>query len=344
MSRSTWLTRGTVAIAVAMAGMLVGFGCSSSGSLPDDLPTVDLDDGAVGGPIYYVEVRARPNYLLHRIDPASGTTAPLFEVPERGAISSVAASPTGDRLALAYTDEFGVPGNGLYLLDVTAGGDGGGEVVGESALTLLAPELDAEFYDDLAYSPDGSTVWASVGKNDESRLIAVDVDSGRPGTVIENAVAPAPGPGWLAYLPVEADGSRVSVAVLDEDSGETTVYSVLDGTYDLGHLLADVGRGRLWFTALIPNGQPMISFGEPAGAHGAHDGPSQWLSLDLETGQVSGLAETEPSNVRDSALWADGLLLESNPDGLILPFGGQEPVLTSRVITEIASTPGVLEP
>lgn len=332
------MTRGTVAVAVAMAGMLVGFGCSSGSSLPDDLPEVALDGDTAGGPIYYVEVRARPNYLLHRIDPVSGTTSPLFEVPERGAISSVAVAPGGDRLTLAYTTDFGIPGNGLYTLEVSGEAD---ELATESALTPLAAELDAEFFDDLVYSPDASTVWASVGKNDESRLLAIDAETGALGAVIDDAVAAAPGSGWLAYLPVEADGSRVSVAVLDEETGETTVYPVLDGAYDLGHLLADESRNRLWFTALIPNGEPLISFGEPAGAHGAHDGPSQWLSLDLATGQVSGLAETEPSSVRDSALWADGLLLESNPDGLVLPFGGDEPVLSSRVITEIAATPGV---
>lgn len=320
-----------------MAGMVVGFGCSSGGSLPEDLPDAAFDGEAVGGPIYYVEVRSRPDYLLHRIDPASGTTAPVFEVSERGAISSVAASPLGDEIAMAYTTDFAIPGNGLYTLEVPEGDD----LLEEPALTPLAPELDAEFYDDLVYTPDGATVWASVGKNDLSSLVAVDVASGEIDTVIDDAVAPAPGSGWLAYLPIEADGSRLSVAVLDLATDETTIYPVLDGAYDLGHLLADEGRDRLWFTALIPPGEPLISFGEPAGAHGSHDGPSQWLSLDLATGQVSGLAETEPSSVRDSALWADGLLLESNPDGLVLPFGGgTEPVVPSRVITEIAATPG----
>ncbi|MEL7156296.1 MAG: hypothetical protein AAFN30_06830 [Actinomycetota bacterium] len=335
MRRARWLVRAGVAAVVALSGAVVGFGCSS-GSVPvDEVRTDGLTDGTGGGPIFYVEVRSRPDYRLYTLDPETGSSSPVFEVAELGAISSVAATPDGRRLALAYTTDYTVAGNGLYTLAVPEG-DG---PVDESALEPLTAELDAEFYDDLAISPDGSTLWASVGQNNQSRLAAIDIASGATTTVVDNAVAPAPGGDWVAYLPIEADGARRSVAVLDLTTDETRVYPILDGRYDLGHLLADEQRGRLWFTALIPVGEPLITFGEPAGAHGSHDGPSQWLVLDLETGAVSGLVDQQLSNVRDSVLRSDGALVESNPDGLVLPFDGPEPVLASRVVTEIASTP-----
>lgn len=333
------MVRAGVASAVAVSGALVGFGCSS-GSVPvDQADTNGLTGTEAGGPIYYVEVRSRPDYRLYTLDPGDGSSEAVFEVAELGAISSLAVAPDGERLALAYTTDYTVAGNGLYTLAVPGSGSGPAD---ESALEPLAPELDAEFFDDLAFSPDGATVWASIGQNNQSRLTAIDVASGQTSTVIENAVAPAPGTGWLAYLPIEADGSRRSIAVLDLATDETRRYPVLDGQYDLGHLLADEARGRLWFTALIPVGEPLISFGEPAGAHGSHDGPSQWLVLDLETGAISGLVDQQLSNVRDSALLADGVLVESNPDGLVFPFDGSEPVLKSRVVTEISAAPPFL--
>ncbi|MEO0588607.1 MAG: DNA polymerase, partial [Planctomycetota bacterium] len=78
--------------------------------------------------------------------------------------------PEGDRLALAYTADFGIPGNGLFTLEVPDGDDV--DLVGESALTPLAPELDAAGMTDLA----ANTEMPLIGVLADMELAGIRVD------------------------------------------------------------------------------------------------------------------------------------------------------------------------
>lgn len=309
-----------------------------------DPPSNELADLPIDGsgragtdesePIFMVEVASRPDYRLAAFDPTSTATTPVFVVPEFGVISSVGLSPDRSQLALAYTRDYTVPGSGIYLLDATTRAD---RVSGELDLREVTPEQPSGSFDTVRFAPDGATLWATLEEAHGSAVVAVDLLTGKVNKVIDNAVEPAPGDGWIAYLTLDPDGSRRSIGLLDLTTGTATTIPVLEGGYDLGNLLADTEQDRLVFTALLPSEETGIQVGDPALAHGSHEGPAQWLTLDLASNQVRRLLEHEPMTVRDATMLASGEVAASTADGLIFVSDPPHLIVDSRRITELAS-------
>ncbi len=330
--------RVVVGLACCLLVWLATFGRGQDGS-------GGLDDLAIGTPspdgvevdesVYLVEVRSRPDYRLIEYEPATGRTTPIFTVPEFGVISSIALSPTGDQVALAYTRNYQQPGNGIYLIDLI---ENEGQLIDDDrVLDRVVAEQSKTFYDDLVYSPDGSTLWVSVKTDDELAVLAVDLTTGSTVQTIVDAVDPAVDDDQLVYLVVEPDESRRSIGVVDLATGATSTVDVLDRQFDLGNLLLRSDGEQVLLTALVPPDQPTIQIGEPAEAHGSHEGPAQWLTVDLDTGRARRLIEHEPLTVRDAVLVSSGELVISTADGLVFMSDPLTPVVSSRVITELAS-------
>lgn len=333
--------RAAAGLACFLFAWLVSFGCSS-----DQLPEVASgDDSAPSDPdvLYVVEVQARPDYRLVAYDPVAATTTPVFVIPEFGALASFGVDRAGEQLVLSYTEDYRETGTGLYLLDLAQGGAGADgrapfeAVTDDGDLTELVGRRTDVVYDDVAFDAKAGTVWATLEVPDRTSVVGIDVGSGEIVQSIDGAVEPAVGDGWVAYLLVESDDARRTIGVVDIESGEATTFGVLDAQFDLGHLVADPDRNRLLFTALYPEGESTIQIGMPAEAHGAHDGPSQWLTLDLDSGEVFQLVEHEPMAVRDATVLSNGQLAASGIDGVVVVDDPVEPLIESRYITELAS-------
>lgn len=152
---------------------------------------------------------------------------------------------------------------------------------------LERPEFLLE---DVAFESDPGTIWATLDQGVTSSVVGIDLESGEFLHEFAEAIEPAVGPGWVAYLNLEPDESRRSISFFDLAKETTSVIEVLDGRYDLGNLLFDEQHNRLLFTALVPEDEKIIQIGEPAGAHGSHDGPAQLLAVDLATAEVVSLS------------------------------------------------------
>ena len=296
------------------SAVFAGVWLVSCGGSPPGAPELD---GVVGpsadeldGVVHLVELRSRPDYRIVAHDLATGTSEPVFVVPELGAISSLAVDDDGT-LALGYTRDYTTGTSGVYLLDP---GDGSGGV--EAVPRLLVEERFGVTIADLEF--DGPRLWATFEDADGSAVVAIDLDDGTVVRRIEDAAGPAPGGDWVAFWRLDGQGARRSIGLLDVGSGVSSTVEVLGGVYDLGHLVADPTLGRLHFTALVPAGASGIEIGDPAEAHGSHDGPSQWLSVDLGTGAVDHLAHHEPLRVRDAVLIGPGQVLATTVDGLVV--------------------------
>ncbi|MGI9615662.1 MAG: hypothetical protein ACR2QO_22305 [Acidimicrobiales bacterium] len=335
------VSRASAGLACFLFAWLVGFGCSS-----DELPeVVSSDDSTPGNPdvLFLVEVQARPDYRLVAYDPVAATTTPVFVIPEFGALASFGADRAGERLVLSYTEDYRETGTGLYVLDLAREGAEGGKdatieaITDDGDLTELVARQSDIVYDDVQFDAEAGTVWATLEVPDQTSVVGIDVDSGEIVRTIDDAVEPAVGDGWVAFLAIESDDARRTVGVVDTESGEVTSFAVLDAQFDLGHLVADPDRNRVLFTALYPEDEPTIQIGRPAEAHGAHDGPSQWLTLDLESGEVFQLVEHEPMAVRDATMLSNGQLAASGIDGVVVVDEPVEPLIESRYITELAS-------
>ena len=301
--------------------------------MPGDRASPGPGDGPGRGVVYLVELGSRPNYRLVEHDLATGNSTPIFVVPETGVIWSVARSSDHRALVLAYTSDYTVPGTGLYVLDLGQArrlGPGGDEL-----LEPLLAEQPSGLFQGVDVGPDGTTVWASLDEEGAMSVVGVDVATGDVVHRIDSAVEPAAGPGWVAYLIVEPDQSRRSIGLLDLATGSTSTIDVLDGRYDLGNLLASEVDDRLLLTAFVPRDEPIIQLGEPAGAHGDHDGPAQWLAVDLGNGEIELLVNHEPMPVRSAVLLENGEVAEITDAGLVIVGEPPETIVESYLLAEL---------
>lgn len=285
--------------------------------------------------MFLVEIASRPDYRLVERDLETGEDLPRFVVPETGVISSMAPAPDGEWLIMAYSTDYTVPGTGLYRLPLT--GLEPPEDPGDEQLLPVVPEGLDVFFDDVSFGSDPGLVWVSWEEGETSAVAAIDLASGEVVHRIEEAVEPAAGSDRVAYLIVEADQSRRSIGLFEPATGEMSVIEVLDGRYDLGNLLLDERNGRLLLTALVPEDEGIIQLGEAASAHGAHDGPTQWLSVDATTGEVERLLHHEPVPFRDATMLSSGEVAAIVSEGLIIVDEPQELVFESRVLGSVSS-------
>ncbi|MEM9894411.1 MAG: hypothetical protein AAF962_26445 [Actinomycetota bacterium] len=315
------------ALAVGAVALVVSV--SGTGPLAR-LPTDEGARGAGGGPgtVYFVELGRPPDYRLVASDRDGAESELVFAIPEGAAVFDVVADPDGTTLALSYTEDTEDPGSGLYLLDIE-------DPDGASPIPVGSEESGV-FHEFLTFAPDGSTLWGARTDGVTSSVFALDLTTGELTVDVPGATAPAVLDDGVAMLRTASDGSRRSILLADHDGTVLEELSILDGRYDLGHLLADTERGRLLFTALIPPGEEGIGIGRPAGAHGPHDGPAQWLSLDLGDREVRRLLEHDPMGVRDATLLPDGELMATTTAGLVRIGDEVTTAATSVVIVLVA--------
>ncbi len=333
----TWRVRAGVAMLVMVIVMLVGFSRAR-----DWLPTSLADDapspGSLRGHVHLVEIASRPDYRLVEVDLDNGDSRPLFIVPETGVIYAMAEAADGESLIMAYSTDYTVPGTGLYRLPLPGPSLAvPGEVPGEEALQLLVAERRDGFFTDVVVGEKPGVVWATLEERGSLSIVGVDTATGTIIHQVDEGVEPVVGPEWVAFLIVEPDDARRSIGMLDLTTGTTSVIEVLDRRYDLGNLLADPDRNRLLVTALVPEGQNLIDIGDPAAAHGAHDGPAQWLAIDLESGAIDRLVDHEPISVRDAALLGNGEVASITGEGLVVAGDPIELLVESRLLGAIAS-------
>ncbi|MEL6983593.1 MAG: hypothetical protein AAFO29_14295, partial [Actinomycetota bacterium] len=213
-----WLVRAGVGGGLVLLVLLVTVTLTrSDDGLPDDVAGLGPPAGASRGPVYLVEIASRPDYRLIEHDLDTGTVVPRFVVPETGVVYSMAPSPDGDSLVLAYSDDYTVPGTGLYRLPPI---DGDPPVEpGDDQLLPLVPEEPEVFFDDLGFGPDPDVVWASREEGGASSVVSIDLASGEVVHRIDDAVEPAVGADLVAFLVVEDDQSRRSIGLFDPAAG-----------------------------------------------------------------------------------------------------------------------------
>ncbi len=334
-----WVLRVVVGGVVVAAVVLVTLNFARSNDLlPDSVSDQGPAPGAARGSVYLVEIASRPDYRLVARDLDTGEDVPLFIVPETGVIYSVAPSPEGESLVMAYSADYNVPGTGLYRLPLADAADTvrlGAQ--SDEVLIPLVEERPDFLFEDVAFGSDPGTIWATLDQGTTSSVVGIDLESGRFLHEFDDAIEPAVGPGWVAYLNLEPDESRRSISLFDLASEATSVIEVLDDRYDLGNLLIDEQHNRLLFTALVPEDEKIIQIGEPAGAHGSHDGPAQWLAIDLTTTEVNRLVDHEPLSFRDAAALDSGEVAAITSSGLIIVSDPVELVVESRVLGAVAS-------
>ena len=321
-------------VVAALALLTIG---RSNGGLPDAVTGAGSTSPDAPGEVYLVEIAARPDYRLVHRNLDTGETTPLFIVPETGVITSVDHSPTDGSLAITYTTDFTTPGSGIYLLDTDGGQSEPQAGLGEEVLVPFVAEEPDRFFHDVAFGLGGDVVWATEEGPAGLSVVGIERTTGAVVHRVEDAVAPATSENRVAYLVTEPDESRRSIGLLDTATGEMTVTPILDGRYDLGNLVAAADGQGLLFTALVPEDRSIIEFGDPAGAHGSHDGPAQWLHLDPESGDVTRLVDHSPLPVRDAALLPGGQVVALSDEGLVIIGDPIQLVVESRLLGAVAS-------
>ena len=338
-----------VVVAVNLGAVVWVIGFRSSGNdtpsvLADTTPEFTLDatvvaslEGADPAPIYVLEQRARPDYRIAAFEPASGELSTVFEVPDEALAYSIATSPSGESLAVAYTADFNVDGNGILVVNLV-----------DQSTKWVYEETPDEFVTNLAWGSDGESIWATHIAADESlSVVEIDAGTGVLLATIDDAVDPAPTAGATFYLRVDDQGARRSIGVspLDESAAIESTISVGDGTLDLDHLVVTRSGEALFVAALnssIETGGSSLSIGQPASAHGNHSGPSTWFRVDpSDTSPAEALPLTE-TIVYGAIARPDGLIAAVTREGLITielgDLGFSETTLVeSRALRAVAS-------
>lgn len=319
-----------LALNVAFAVWFIAFRGDGNGSapvVPDTQEQFSLDLKVVGraehSVVYAVEQRARPAYRILSFDPASGAVETVFAVPDNAIIYGIALSPDRSTLAVSYSTDFHVKGNGLWTLDLRS-----------RALTEVRPTEEGHFLVDPAWAPDGGSIYATyvdrTGTDERLALAEVTLSGGSLRVVAENAILPAVGGGDLYYLTVDDEHARRSIGVIDAE-GTQRAIAVGDGGYDLDHLLIGTNGSQLHVAVLERRDDGSVTLGTPAAAHGNHDVPSTWWNLDAGSKTVTP-TELTPTIVYDAASTGDSIV-SATREGLTITSGTvQTELIRSRAI------------
>lgn len=318
-----WRTTAVAAAAAAVWGVNLTAGDGAPDVVATPAATFSLDLSVVGtsdAPLLYaVEQRAAPSYRIFSLEPSTGVIETVFTVPEGAAVYGIALDPTGTRLAVAYTPDVYVPGNGVVVLELATG-----------ATTQAVAEVTDVHLVDLLWAEDGTQLYATSvdvsGDTDELAVLALSLEDGSTTVLVEDAVDPAQAGDVLLHLPADVDTSaRTSVAALDLSTGLTQV--VVSGAADLDHL-AVAADGTI--TVAVLDGDEAatgLTFGAPAEAHGTHDIPSTWWDVSTATAWA-----TDPILTYDAVMLGD-VTAEVTLTGLSVVQGGTRvELLRSRAL------------
>ncbi len=322
-----------VVMTVATAVWAIGFsGRDSVDVLPTtevrfslDLEVIDDADHEV---IYAVEQRARPNYRIFSFDPVTGDTQTIYTVPDDAIIYGIALNHERQTLAVSYSPDFALEGSGIWTLDVSSG-----------QFDEHLPVAPGRYLTDLAWSPGGNSVLATqIDRRDAEetvRVVRVDAETAEVEPLVDDAINPIQVDDAVYYLTIDENNARRSIGLLLD--GEMTTLDVGNATYDLDHLLAGVDGTSVRVAVIdqedVDTGG--LSFGLPAAAHGNHDVPSSWWSIDTVLASEPTPLGLEPIIVYDAAANGEALIYATN-EGLAIGQGSRTDLIKSRAIRFVA--------
>lgn len=282
-----------------------------------DLVVNDLLDHDV---VYAVEQRARPMYRIFGFDPATGDEETIYTVPEDAIVYGIALSPDRSQLAVAYSVDFSIEGNGIWLLDLDS-----------LDFTEVAATEDGVYLTELDWSLDGTGVFAThVDRRtgtEKLSVASIAMASGEVDVVLENAITPGASVDGLFYLTVDEEKARRSVGLLGEND-TATIIEVLAGVRDLDHLT--IRAEELLVAVLEEPDEGLLSLGTPAAAHGNHNIRSSWWTVD-ET-EEDELTDFAPIIVYDASATDSGAIVYATLEGLSIGDGERVDVIKSRAI------------
>lgn len=330
----TWIARfAKVAIAVniGLAVWLIGF--RHNEAPPPVVPetefafSLDLRINATAEHplIYAVEQRARPQYRVFLLDPATGAVETVYTVPADAIIFDIALSPDASTLAVAYSPDFELDGSGVRILDLESG-----------ELEEWAALEPGVYLTDLAWTEDGSAVLATHvdRRGDDELLTAVELGRGNHAlTLAEQAINPVELDGVVYYLTVDDDMARRAIGVLDGAARST--LAVGGGALDLDHLTSDHDAGLLRVASVdLDEAGLGLGVGTTADAHGSHDVPATWWQIDADGGTT--VLPLEPIIVYDAAATTDSIVYATS-EGLAVGTDTRIDLVKSRAIRFVAA-------
>ena len=314
---------------VVGAGVVVGW--SPDDTAPSALPdtstafSIDMEVSATldHATVYAVEQRARPAYRIFALDPATGKDRTVFTVPEDAIVYSIALSPDGASLAVAYSPDFQLSGNGIALLDLATGD-----------LTEVSATVPGVHLTDPVWAEDGEEVLATrVDRRSDDEVldvVSVAMADGGVSAVVPDAVGPALVDGTVYFLRVGDDLARREVGRLEE-TGEVTTLQVADGEQDLDHLVGQ--EGELSVAVLEEQDGQGLTLGSAAQAHGSHVVPSVRWSVPLIGGSAPQVEDGGSLVVHDAAADGAGGVVTADREGLSITVDGTRHALVeSRAI------------
>lgn len=321
-----------VGLAIFATVWLIGFRSDDSAApvVPDTTSQFSLDLNVISSTdhdlVYAVEQRARPFYRILEFDPSSGAVETVFTVPDDAIIYGIALSPDRETLAVSYSRDFALDGNGLWQLDLTSG----------DFVELAETQADRYLVDPI-WAPDGSSILVThVDRSTEDEQLAI-AEVGLDGSVeiqANNGVDPAIEGENLYYLDVGADNARRSIGVVDAN-GEQTVVDFEARQFDLDHLVAINDRTHV--AVLETTDEGLVTLGEPADAHGNHNVPSTWWQVSVDGSQLSTSSTgIEPIIVYDAAATQQGQIVYATLEGLSLAGNERIDLIKSRAIRFVA--------
>ena len=324
-----------VALVVAAGAFLFAWnsGDSAEPVLPEVQSQFSLDlrviDSAPLDMVYLVEQRSRPAYRIFRFDPRSGEELTLFTVPEDAIIYGIALSPDKGSLAVSYTTEHAIDGNGMWILDLETL-ELTEALAAETGLYLTEPE----------FSADGESVFVThVDRRGDAEVLSlgeVNLASGSLDVVLPNAITPAVDGDNLYFLTVDSEKARRSIGVRAAD-GSTSEIEVGDTTLDLDHLVASEGsltEAAMHVAVLETIDEPTVTIGDEAGAHGNHSVKSTWWGFDSVAAVATSI---DPIIVYDASATDDGTIVYATLEGLSIAAGERIDLIKSRALRFIAS-------
>lgn len=326
-----------VALVIAVFGAvwLVGFRTSPEPEvLPDTSEQFSLDLSVSASLdhdlVYVVEQRARPKYRIFSFDPATGTDETVFTVPEDAIIYGISLHPDRSQLAVSYSTDFNIEGNGVWLLDLDT-----------RDFTEVSSTEPGVYLTELEWSRDGSEVFAThVDRRTDTEILSIasinissgSIPTGTVEVIVNDAITPAVADGGLFHLTVDEEKARRAIGVLTTD-GNVESIEVLDGERDLDHLTARANLDDVFVAVLDQQDGGLLSLGAPAAAHGNHNVRSSWWSIDNGTE----MTDLEPIIVYDAATSDSGAIVYATLEGLSIADGERVDLIRSRAIRFVAA-------
>lgn len=301
-------------------------------NVPDARPTLAPEDtsldlrvvGEVGHPVVYaVELRRAPDHRLLALDPATGEVRTIRSLTDAEQAFGLSLHPDGARLAVGWSPDVNLRGNGLALVDV-AGGDLV-EVVPTATGVYLTDPL---WVDDRTVLLTRTDVRAGAPTFD---VVSVDVEAGTVTPVLGDAVTAVVVDGVHHFLQPDEQANGRSVRRVEADGTDVAIVSG-EGETTIDHLLALPDGSLLFAVHQVDEGG--LTVGAPADAH---QGPSVWWTVDPRQPDPVPLGPG-PLSVTDAVVSRFGALVATDREGLTIHLEGRRTrVVASRSLVFVAA-------